>query len=188
MIMKTLRHRIYRRIEDQDTEIADGGDTLLRERESAFAKRRARAWVFHPADVRGHSPEGGTPEDEAKEGKTGDGEEGGDDGGAERRRFRRSRVLWGGTLRLVEDGSTLSVTLANISASGAKLMFTAMPGREEAEVIERLRPRLRVVLLLPDTAAIPSEVVWVGTSSLGITFLVEPEEAARRLGRVARLE
>lgn len=116
------------------------------------------------------------------------GNSGDDDGGDERRRFKRSRVLWGGTLRLVEDGSTLSVTLANISASGAKLMFSSMPGREEAAVIERLRPKLRVVLLLPDTAAIPSEIVWVGHGSLGIAFLIDPQDAVRRLGRVARLE
>ncbi len=164
-------------MDEQDIDKAEHGGTVLRARDPAPADPR----------VRNDRPEDGKPDDATPERGSQRGNNDGS-GGAERRRYKRSRVLWGATLRLVTDGSTLSVTLANVSASGAKLMFSSMPGREEAEVIARLQPKLRVVLLLPDTAAIPAEVVWVGRGTVGINFLVDPHEASRRLGRVARLE
>lgn len=105
-------------------------------------------------------------------------------GSRDRRAHRRTRVLWGASLRCADDDARLSVTVANISAGGAKLVFSETPDECEAEVVDRLDPELEVVLALPEVGDFPASVVWIARGRLGIRFAQPPEEIAAAIGAV----
>jgi hypothetical protein len=102
----------------------------------------------------------------------------------ERRAYRRTRVLWGALLRCAEGDARLPVTVANISAGGAKLVFSETPDEAEAEVVDRLDPGLDVVLILPEIGDFSASVVWIARGCLGVQFDLPPEEIAAAIGAV----
>ncbi|WP_161958802.1 PilZ domain-containing protein [Ferruginivarius sediminum] len=105
----------------------------------------------------------------------------------DRRAYRRTRVLWGASLRCAGDEGTLSVTVANISAGGAKLVFAEYPNEAEAVVADQLDPDVATILMLPSIGEFPAKVVWCGRGRLGIKFTEPPEEVAAIIGPVIDL-
>lgn len=105
----------------------------------------------------------------------------------DRRAHRRRRVLWGASLRCADDTLSLSVTVADISAGGAKLLFSRMPDAEEAPVVARIEPGQEIVLILPEFGEFPGEIVWSEVGRLGLRFALDPQRVAARLGSIVEL-
>lgn len=130
------------------------------------------------------SGEGGSVHDGSGESPGGTGCAGGTASMRDRRAHRRRRVLWGASLRCADDTVNLSVTVADISAGGAKLLFSQMPDIEEAPVVTRIEPGQRIVLILPEFGEFPGEIVWSEVGRLGLRFALDPATVAARLGSV----
>ncbi len=90
-------------------------------------------------------------------------------GTAENRRYHRASVLWPATL-LCRNNS-FECVIFNISANGAKLMIK-----------NSLEDKARVTLSSPRFGAFDGDVVWRSPGSLGIRFLLAPEQVAEVLG------
>lgn len=102
----------------------------------------------------------------------------------ERRRHRRTRVLWGGVLLAQEFKGEIACTVADISAGGAKLLVPAWPEGSDADVIDNLEVGHRVLLSLRASGEVPGEVVWQKPGRLGVRFLLEPDEVRERFDAV----
>lgn len=102
----------------------------------------------------------------------------------ERRRHRRTRVLWGGVLLAQDFKGEIACTVADISAGGAKLLVPAWPEGSDADVIDNLEVGHRVLLSLRASGEVPGEVVWQKPGRLGVRFLLEADEVRERFEAV----
>jgi hypothetical protein len=90
-------------------------------------------------------------------------------GTAENRKYHRATVLWPATL-LCRNNS-FECVIFNISANGAKLMIK-----------NSLEDKIRVTLASPRFGSLDADVVWRSPGSLGIRFVLAPEQVAEVLG------
>jgi PilZ domain len=90
-------------------------------------------------------------------------------GTAENRKYHRASVLWPATL-LCRNNS-FECVIFNISANGAKLMIK-----------NSLEDKARVTLSSSRFGAFDGDIVWRSPHSLGIRFLLAPEQVAEVLG------
>lgn len=90
------------------------------------------------------------------------------DGRPERRGRPRRHVLWRGVLQTV--GDPYPCLVLNVSLGGAKLA-----------VRTELEPDREVTLMLGALGVFPAVVVWAETGAVGIRFLEDQPELARRL-------
>lgn len=98
----------------------------------------------------------------------------------DRRRYRRSRVLWGATM--IADGfdGEVTCTVVDISAGGAKLMMnTKLIGRDP-DLLGMVTPGSRVTLSVRASGSVPAEVVWQDGDRAGLRFLIDPEDVRAR--------
>jgi hypothetical protein len=92
-------------------------------------------------------------------------------GGAERRRFPRTGVVWSGTFEV--DGRAFECLALNLSANGAYIHMFEMP--------EHGGDGLSGSLVLPRLGALEADVVWRRHNAMGLQFREDPAVVARLL-------
>ena len=98
----------------------------------------------------------------------------------DRRRYRRSRVLWGATISADGVDGEVTCTVVDISAGGAKLMMnTKLIGRDP-DLVSILTPGAPVTLSVRASGSVPAEVVWQDGDRAGLRFLIDPEDVRAR--------
>ncbi len=102
-------------------------------------------------------------------------------GGQEKRRHHRQRVLWNARLCIgdPEDGAgdggyELACRVLNMSLSGARIQIS-LPLRDGAEV----------TLRLPRYGDLPARVAWYRDGYLGLAFRIDESDVLRLIGRDA---
>jgi hypothetical protein len=88
----------------------------------------------------------------------------------EKRRHRRSAVIWPAVITL-PDGER-PCTVMNLSLGGARIKVARLPA---ADVALRLR--------IAGVGQFPGRVVWLKGDGAGVQFAIAPEVAARSIGR-----
>ena len=98
----------------------------------------------------------------------------------ERRRHRRSRVLWGAILTADGFDGEVTCTVVDISAGGAKLMINARIIGRDADLLSLVTPGEQVTLSVRASGSVPAEVVWQDGDRAGLRFLIDPEDVRAR--------
>jgi hypothetical protein len=98
----------------------------------------------------------------------------------DRRRHRRSRVLWGATVTAEGVDGEVTCTVVDISAGGAKLMMNAKMIGRDPDLLGMLTPGCEVTLSVRASGTVPAEIVWQDGDRAGLRFLIEPDDVRAR--------
>jgi hypothetical protein len=98
----------------------------------------------------------------------------------DRRRYRRSRVLWGATVTAEGIDDEVTCTVVDISAGGAKLMMNAKMMGRDPDLLSMVTPGCQVTLSVRASGTVPAEVVWQDGDRAGLRFLIDPEDVRAR--------
>jgi hypothetical protein len=98
----------------------------------------------------------------------------------ERRRHRRSRVLWGATVTAEGVDGEVTCTIVDISAGGAKLMMNAKMIGRDPDLLGMLTPGCEVTLSVRASGTVPAEIVWQDGDRAGLRFLIDPADVRAR--------
>jgi hypothetical protein len=90
--------------------------------------------------------------------------------GQEKRRYRRSAVIWPAVVS-TPDGER-QCTVLNLSAGGARIKIDRLPSANVA-----------VSLRIAGVGQFPSRVAWLKGDGAGLEFAVAPDVAARAIGQ-----
>jgi hypothetical protein len=98
----------------------------------------------------------------------------------DRRRHRRSRVLWGATMTAEGIEGEVTCTVVDISAGGAKLMMNGKMMVRDPDLLSMVLPGSHVTLSVRASGSVPAEIVWQDGDRAGLRFLIDPDDVRAR--------